>query len=252
MKSILFLLIGGFLLTTVACKKGDKDPFISLLSRKMRLAGEYNIESWNLNSYYKRSEGDSRDERLEINGNEGTNTLILTESNGDSQTIVQNITIQKGDFIIQRDGIWSFTYNTTTKWTEVGDEDILTNDITVIQTIEQSGTWFFIGGQGKEFKNKERVLFGVLDLKETNKKDEFIVYADGSTSTNNGFNNTYTNKYPNGEVSLIYEIEMLKGKKMTFVQDLSGADTKNILPGPLSEYYTSYTTGRSELKLIQK
>lgn len=46
MKKVLFLSTAVLLLTTVftACKKGENDPFLSLRSRKARIAGEWNLD----------------------------------------------------------------------------------------------------------------------------------------------------------------------------------------------------------------
>lgn len=253
MKKLMLLILAGALVSLPACKKGENDPFLSLSSRKARLAGVYNVDSWSSAYSSVDSNGDVEGLTTTITGATGTSVSTETPSGEGTTTFTRNISVQKSEFTFDKDGSWSLTFNTTTTWEEEGGGWLIDSyAYTQVATSIQSGTWAFLTGEGDEFKNKERVLLSAIDMTETEQTTEVTLYIDGSTSTNEGELNTSIVLYPNGASSAIYEIDMLKGKEMTFVQDLSNIGTYKTTSGAITFIFTVTGTGDVEIKLSEK
>lgn len=249
---LLVFAAAGLLLATPACKKGENDPFLSLKGRKARLAGEYTIASWF--STMSGSDSDDYDESvtIDIEDGKGTVTSYYEYPGIDPVNTIRDIVITADEFIVDKNGTWSRIINLTTTWSEDGDGFIMDRiDYTRVSTLEESGTWSFLGGQAEEFKNKERVLLSVLDSKDSDQTTSEYNFTDGSTSSDPGTLYTYTYEYPEGGNSIIYEIDMLKNKEMTFIQDQSMSDNY------VSNYdgdiyaYSMTQTGETKMTFVQ-
>lgn len=252
MKKILFVLVGGLLLTTTACKKGENDPGLSLSTRKARLAGEYKIESWSNEYTNVYSNGDKEEVSLIIEGTTGTRVGKYTP-NGEATTTTtnQSITVQAATFTFDKDGTWSAKFNRTTTWTEEGDWLVDHYDYTQVQTTNETGTWSFLPGQGDDFKNKERVFLSVLNSVNTSKLDQVTTYIDDTNFTSEGALQSTTLENANGEVSVVYEIDMLKGKEMVFVQDLDGNTINQSTTGGITYTSSAAQTGQIIIRLAE-
>lgn len=251
MKKILLILTAGLLMATPACKKGENDPFLSLKSRKARLAGEYeftSLESFNetlvegvfpyrTNIEFKIEEGV---------GTHGT--TIASEDGGIiSGTKIKNILVDRGEFIIDKDGAWEFTMNTTITWEEEGGGVNDHFEFTEIQTITESGDWEFLEGKSDGFKSKERVLFSKDSHQAFVQTNMKVVFIDGSSSDWPGEKHTVSH---NGPTEVIYEIDGLKSKEMILKRPKDGAKVQGEgegSPAPIS----LITEGMVELHLKQ-
>ncbi len=134
------------------CKKGANDPFLSLSSRKSRVAGEWKV-----------SEGSGSD----VNGSSTTTWTYdgtTYKSTTGSTTTSTNMTLT---MVFEKDG----TYKTVSTTTTTGYSDVYT----------ESGTWNFTGKIGDD-KNKDHLVKKALSTVD--------VQTIGSSSTTN--TDTYT------------------------------------------------------------
>ncbi len=251
MKKILLIVAVGLLMTTPACKKGENDPFLSLKSRKVRLAGIYefaSLESFGETSvegvfpYYANTE-------IKIEEGRGTQVTKITLDEGWEaiDTKIKNIQIDKGEFIIDKDGTWKFVMNTTITWEEEGGGVNDHYEFTEIQTIAESGNWNFLDDEPDAFKNKERILFSKVSHQAFVQTDMKVVFVDGSSSDWPG------EKYAvphNGPIEAIYEIDGLKNKSMILKRPKDGIKVQGEgEDSPLS--VSLVTEGMVELHLTQ-
>ncbi|MCG8573711.1 MAG: hypothetical protein MI810_02410 [Flavobacteriales bacterium] len=228
-KFFLAVASAGLLITIPACKKGENDPFLSLNSRKARLAGVYEFTSWESHNetfvdgpfqYYSYSD---------ISIEQGTGTQVTStalELSGEpfSDTKTKNIRIDNGEFIIDKDGSWEFTMNITLTWEE--DAGSVINDyyeFTQRQTINQSGNWEFLP-KSDSFKNKERVLFSEVTHQAFVLTTKKVVFVDGSSSTWVIEEGAISH---NGPSKTIYEIDGLKNKEMILRRPKEGVRVQN-------------------------
>lgn len=188
------------------CKKGEGDPFISLKSRKARVAGEWTITAMRDESNYS---GNNTDENGQKDSWTGTS---VTEINGTTFHVNSSQTGSAGDestrsgtgsasanATFEKDGTFTLKYSfTNVKISEDGDS--YTQDI----TFESSGTWNFLGGVEEDYKKKERIILNILKQVSTTKTmvDELFE------------NESHTTTYANGENSEVWHLNTLKSKEM--------------------------------------
>ncbi len=211
MKKAMLMLVGGvLLLATPSCKKGENDPFLSLKSRKARLAGGYVV---------------SKMESIEkINGE---NYETVTTITFDGETVFEKIDnsggqspesytypVTSAEWVFKKDGTWEMAW-IYVKTVIVEDDYYKTTTITNYNQT-QSGTWSFIGKLKKQYKNKERVQLSILkeDIIKSDDVTSLDKISNTTTSSKTQDNNNAT--YANGENVLIYDIDMLKNKEMVF------------------------------------
>lgn len=122
------------------CKKGENDPFLSLSSRKARVAGEWNVTA-----------GEGSNSQV-------FNTITVTETStydGATETTVTNPGNSTStdkytvSYTFEKDGTFSNVYT---------DNDANPDEVTTT-----TGTWNFTGGVG-EMKNKSQLLLTILSI----------------------------------------------------------------------------------------
>jgi hypothetical protein len=128
-KTILFAVLGCMIAgsTMTGCKKGEGDGFLSLSSRKARLAGDWKLESGT---------------QTDVNGS-NTTTYTYTATTVSDGTTTDNHTL---DFKIAKDGTFESTEVTSNTGYSV--------------TNTMKGRWNFAGKIG-DFKNKDHAIFYV-------------------------------------------------------------------------------------------
>jgi hypothetical protein len=198
MKKVLF---GALALALVAgsftsCKKGENDPFMSLKSRKGRMAGEYTISNMTMTSTTT-SGGTTSTETTTIDGN----TITITQSQGGSSTSTTG-TVNKAEAVFNKDG--SYTMDMDVTFTqEIFGTTTTSNSVTMTE-----GNWSFLTGD-EDFKKKERIVMNTT--KETQ--------TETTTSGGSSSSSTDTNTYGNGEVSEVMAIDQLKNKEIIMKTD---------------------------------
>lgn len=116
----------------VGCKKGEGDPFLSLSSRKARLAGEWKV---------------TKGEGTETNtiGSITSTTTMTYDGTTETETTGSSTSTSKytQDYTFEKDGSFTSVYTD--------------NDASPAQVTTTSGKWNFTGGVG-EAKNKSAVI----------------------------------------------------------------------------------------------
>ena len=188
------------------CKKGANDPLLSLKSRKARLSKEWKIKEWSVEAKQK-----------------DTNPLAINPTSSMKRTIQEGLFYQKstGNWGSSEESgkvisaLWKIEKDN--KWNKVISFTTTLNNVTTTTIMESSGTWYFLN-KIDGYKNKERVAFTSLVLKET-KLDS---YANGtSNSTEN------VTKWNDGDRIDIYTITQLKNKETILERETMNKSTQS-------------------------
>ena len=160
MKKMTYLLLAVLLTGLVSsCKKGEDDPFLSLRSRKARVAGEWTVSAATIKEV-ETDDLSSVNRTMTFNGSL-ISTVTTTTING-STTSQTETTAFTQKYTFEKDG----TYTRTDTY----EDGVYTT----------KGTWSFVGkSKENELKNKEAIL-----LTETS------YTADGETGNYTGFDGT--------------------------------------------------------------
>jgi hypothetical protein len=146
-----------------SCKKGDGDPFISLLSRKARLTGEWKVST--LTSTFKYNN------KTTETTFDGTNKKVVytVKDSTTVDSVFTYVTTQKYTGEITTDFKKDGSYYYTETFQEIDSGNVT--------TIEINGNWYFMGGNiQNKYKNKE-----LLALQVKNYVNNFYMGLDFST-----------------------------------------------------------------------
>jgi hypothetical protein len=175
----LICLVAASSITLNSCKKGSGDPFISLRSRKARLAG-----TWTL----------TKQDQSSTQTNGGTTTVDTRKVDGTTLTITNGGTSTVGTYTetleFTKDG--KFTMTSTETYT-FGGTAFTSNDVV-------TGTWDFLSGVG-DLKSKESIILKALSM----------------TSTSGGTSNVTTYSQTNNGTT--WKITTLKNKTLIVDSD---------------------------------
>ena len=182
MKTLIYITLSAFMLSGIlaSCKKGEDDPFLSLRTRRARLAGSWTVSIGELTT--KNTGTDHYDyTTTSLNGTSATYKALLIE-NGDTinnSTTNFDITIT---YIFEKDGSY--------KKVQTGTGSSITEE----------GSWSFIGkSKDKELKNKEAIMLTMLK----------------STTVSTNPNSTYVEEYKQ-TMGNVYVISRLANKELEF------------------------------------
>jgi hypothetical protein len=171
------VLAAAVVLPTVftGCKKGENDPFISLRSRKARMAGEWNVQDGTGKTTTTGS-GYSQVEDWTYDGTKESTTTTTTSGSGSTtSTDTDNYTTE---YTFEKDGSFKMVQTDTD------------SSPSVVTTT--TGVWNFTGGAG-DTKEKSQLLIMVNSI------------TSGSTTTT----------YEGSEApTLVYDIDQLKNKEI--------------------------------------
>ncbi|MCO5259346.1 MAG: hypothetical protein M9916_04310 [Crocinitomicaceae bacterium] len=124
--------------------------------------------------------------------------ITVTETSGSSSNTESGV-VNEATWTIKKDGTWERTITTT-----------FTSGSNSYKTTEfNSGKWDFMKSVSKDYKNNERVSFGVLNSKRT--------YVNSYGSTTN--TSTYSDTYIDGEVTEVYVVAESKKGALTLTQE---------------------------------
>jgi hypothetical protein len=181
--SILFFAFATIIM--VSCKRGDGDPFFSLLTRKQRLTGDWKMTS--LTSTYSYT-NKTFETTYDGNKKKVVYTVHDTNINGENTTYITNQTYT-GPILTnyKKDGTYFYSEN-------------LQNDTTgLLVNKEVTGNWYFMGANSQEgYKDKE-----LLAMQPTN------------FSYNPNLGDPYTIIYQGNNMVDVYDIYSLKNKIIT-------------------------------------
>ena len=167
MKSWLLYVFVAAMILPVSCKKGDNDPILSLRTRKNRLTGTWNVESYEFTSTF----GDVRAIRYDLDDG-------LTYSLEDSSSYSRGFT---WELSFEGDGLY------TSRKKEDFPLDSITEDEAYSLNSLEKGVWEFTGGN------------------ESPSKSKLVLFAEeiSSTRTDQGSN---IDRLTNKELWLKYEV----------------------------------------------
>jgi hypothetical protein len=241
-KHLLNGIITLFIFTSFySCKRGDDDPFLSFNSRKARVTGEWIIENWKEESSYTTSYSydgiqstNSGNSKYEINGNNITISETNTYSTGISTYNYNGGVSAKISF--KKDGTFSRIIEFKNVSATIVYEGNSSTGI-INGTSETSGTWNFLGGVEKDYKDKERVILNILKENASFNTS----YSDGNSIDNN------TQSYANGQYSEVWHLSTLKNKEMVLEGAINRSGSSNSTENSGGSVFTysnnSTTTG---------
>jgi hypothetical protein len=147
MKKILLFSLAIVAATTTftGCKKGENDPFLSLKSRRARLAGEWKFTSADITSKTVNSFGGTTTTTTEVTKYDGTTetTTTTTVVSGGGTNSSSSTYRYTQELTFNKDGSY--------KWVSVDTDNN--------GTYTQEGSWAFVGkSKNGELKNKEAIV----------------------------------------------------------------------------------------------
>lgn len=209
-----------------SCKKGEDDPFLSLQSRKARVTGEWTVDNWKEESNFNSTSSSS--------GETSTGSGISkTEMNGSSLTIFESGTYSGtwGTYSYTMNGSGSVTskinfnkdgtFSKNLEYKNVNStysSQGVTYTSNYNQSYEVSGTWNFLGGVESDYKNKERIILNILQIKTTNS------YTDSEGDSGSESN---SESYANGDNSEIWQLTSLRNKEMQIEGEINSSGSYN-------------------------
>ena len=243
-KTMLAFLAVGLLVATPSCKKGENDPFLSLKSRKARIAGDWLITGYDYDNTYTQADGDSGTDKAVMNGDVITFTNTFT-SGGTTTTSTSTTTVNEASYSFTKEGTFTAVWNTTN--VSVSTNSGFTTTTTTTSKSATSGDWSFIGKQKKTYKNKERIVLNTLNDISSNQQTSVTVDDNGifNDITNIGDLDAWEENYASGEVSESWELDMLKGKEMVAKMMSSNSGSQSNTPDGGSTTTTNNTVSES-------
>ena len=228
-KTMLAFLAVGLLIATPSCKKGENDPFLSLKSRKARIAGDWSITGFDYTNTFTQADGDNGSNTGVLNGDVITFTNTFT-SGGTTVTSTSTTTINDASYTFTKEGTYTAVWNTTT--VDVQTNNGFTTTTTDVEKNTTTGDWSFIGKQKKTYKNKERIVLNALKTVSSSQTTDVTVDDSGTfpTITNVGDLDEWENNYASGEESEVWELDMLKGKEMVAKIMTSNSGSQSTTP----------------------
>ena len=231
------ILFAAIVMVISSCKKGDNDPFLSLYSRTARLAGEWEIQSYEYNERTTNTDGDYTD--ITETYDNGIITRITQYYIHVSESIVYDTTIVVVDhvkYLFSKDNTWSSEYYTTEYWSdqqEIGGGSVEYDTLITTAQRSENGDWSFLGGVDGEYKNKERLVMNVLSREKVQQITSIhteISSGDVISSTNYGDQTTDLSNFYSGEQSTILEIDQLKRKEIILIEKRRNTGSVTITP----------------------
>ncbi len=189
-KVLVFSLITVLIASTFAgCKKGENDPF-SLLSRKARITGVWNLTSADY------EEKDVNDGNTDVTSfsYDGENMTETTDGNGQTYKYSEELTIEKdGTFKTVTETEVEYWDNTNLQWTKG------------IRTETTEGVWYFLDGNDNlGVEKKERVEFLIEKYRQVDPDGDTFEY-EMSGRSNSWVNIFLLDRLANDEIVTLFD-----------------------------------------------
>ena len=200
---------------------GEDDPFLSLRTRKARITG-----NWDVTEYYKNVK--------QSFGTGGNEVILRVITEADSEDWLETTSILGTDSVAEvegailqhkmtfdKNGYFTsvYEYETVKKVTDNNTLEITTTTTTYKDVTD--GTWNFLAGID-DYSNKERLSLVILNNRVTIETVEEVASEDqeGPPEQTTSIE-SWSYNYANGEMSVIWEIDMLKNKEIHLYQDIN-------------------------------
>lgn len=277
MKKVIFTLASFIAVSAVvsSCKKGENDPGFTLLSRKARVANE-----WKVTSYEETSTTTSNSYNNNVTGTPTANPAVTTSSStkhegtkidisytqpaflgsGSTVTVTGTGDVLEHTYTFEKDGTWSsvYTYSTTViNYLTSSGTTYATQTTNTTKSVVNSGVWNFLGGIGKETKNKESMAVSITKSDATSTTITTVVpISPGSVTTTQTVVDNDHNTYAVNENLSIWNITQLKNKELiaetAFDNTYSGDNTTTTANFTDLDYNTTYAVSGKTLITLSK
>jgi hypothetical protein len=225
MKNALLTLCISVIFLDSGCRKGDGDPFISLQSRKTRVAGNWNCLSFHEEAVTTNTPSSSPPSSVTRDMTDGKISVTTDAATAASYTADYFMKLNFG-----KNGFFHRT---------IGETNISGNGIPPGRTIldEATGTWGFLEDLERTYKNKERVIINITSRVKT------YMSASGSMDVSSW-------KYTNGMFTEVWTLETLRNRKVVVKgrTDKSYSDVDVASP---TQQYASETSGSFTATYVQ-
>jgi hypothetical protein len=191
--SLRFILIAicavSLLFPVSGCKKGENDPFLSLLSRKQRITGSWTVVT-----------GDgTKTEQIDINGDLFTQTETW-DFDGADNTIVRTNDFGTTNWIYPTTYTYTFNKDNSFKTKVVKTYTALQDGEDYTETVTMEGSWQFAGGDDDDTPKKSQVLLEIS-------KETTVLTCTGCSNTSNTYSGSHS-------PMILMDIDKLKNKEM--------------------------------------
>ncbi len=200
---------------------GEDDPFISLRTRKARVIGD-----WEVNTYYKNVQQiyglDNNTVLRVITDVQGEEWLETTTTVGSDEDPVEvEGTVLDNKMTFDKNGYFTSVYEYQIVTKETDDETLETTTTTFTVKETMDGTWNFLAGID-DYSNKERISLVILNSRVVHTTVESIQTDDPEAEPEqNTTVEAWTYSYDNGEMSHLWELDMLKSKEIHMSQNIN-------------------------------
>ncbi len=264
-KSLAILLVALTIITVFnGCKRGEDDPFFSLLSRKARVTGDWKIDYFESKLYQKFQNSYKANRKFVIEGDNVTLTVDSIDTPHDTTIVIRGV-VKESEYNFDKNSKMKYLLNyelTVEKISFDENTSVTTYDKTVQTfTDRANGSWNFLGKVEKngvnKYKDKERIAFiyesyntDVLTVRTIRQVNE-----DGQTISNvyTSSRQTYEKKYANGENAQIWELRELRNKKIVAERLVDNLIQNTYISNDTASIGQSYTEKGTELmRLLPK
>ncbi|MFP4663552.1 MAG: hypothetical protein ACLFM1_03905 [Bacteroidales bacterium] len=202
---------------------GEDDPFISLRTRKARIVGE-----WDIDTYRKDVIQNVDDiERIKVETTvEGEDYEMVKTWLGTERDTVIEAEVLDYAITFDKNGYFDYIFEYEIRVDIVDEETFETTSITETIKDEMSGTWNFLG-RIDDYSNKERLSLVILNETNTHITVTQITSDDEEEEPEESTDReVIVSRYANGEMSTIWEINMLKFKEIDLYQDINSVNVE--------------------------
>ncbi len=265
-KKGLTILIVALTIVTVfnGCKRGEDDPFFSLLSRKARVTGDWKIDYFESQLLQKFQNSYKAKRKFVIEGDKITLTVDSIDTPHDTIITIYGV-LKESEYNFDKNSKMKYllNYELVIEKITVDENTNVTTYDKKIQTFTDraTGTWNFLGRVEKngvnKYKDKERISF----IYESYNTDILTVHTirkvneDGQTISNIYTSSRVTNerKYANGENAQIWELRELRNKKIVAERLVDNLIQNTYISNDTASIGQSYTEKGYELmRLLPK
>ncbi len=200
---------------------GEDDPFISFRSRKSRVTG-----NWDVSKYYKNVK--------QSFGTEENQVILRVITDTDNENFLETTSILGTDSIAEKEGVilqhkmtfdkngnFSSVYEYETVEKVTDENTLATTTTTITYKDVTDGTWNFLAGID-DYSNKERLALVIVNNRiKIETVTEVAEDGEEEAPTQTTSIESWAYNYANGEMSVIWEIDMLKHKEIHLYQNIN-------------------------------
>jgi hypothetical protein len=226
------IILSGIIALSIlgACKKGDEDPVLSMLSRKERLTGVWVLSE--AEAHYENESYGGQIIDIESDGEIETSFTFYTGAGIWEDSIIMTTNIINDQITFEKDGSWNHEYRRDITRVSYSNTNITTHRYSLDEI--DKGLWSFANKTKNEFKNKERLITETLESfrKTTNRSIETDYYDENLTDEfTTSVDSEYSQTYVLGDKTEFNNLLRLTSKEMIWfnegVRDYSSLNSES-------------------------